>query len=215
MSRMSTAFGVSMRPLAHAPFDSAVPREPAADAVHSRARVTARWCVLLLLLAVLPYLNALSADFTLDDEPDIRNNSAVTHGIDLVGALALPMYPGDLYRPFTVLTYAVNETLAPGAAAPFHAVNVLLHGVVTVLVFVFGAQLFGSVRIAWIAAALFAVHPIHTEAVTSLVGRAELLAALFGLLAILTAAPDDGVPRRRLHTALASVAARAISLVAF
>jgi hypothetical protein len=142
------------------------------------------------VLAILPFVNALGAGFTFDDIPSIRENPAVTQGIDPVGALASPLFEVN-YRPFTVLTFAVNEALAPGNAAWFHVVNVLLHACVTVAVLALARQLFKSTQLAAIAAALFAVHPIHTEAVTNLVGRAELMAALFGLVALLTAVRTD------------------------
>jgi tetratricopeptide (TPR) repeat protein len=171
-----------------------------------------RIVVLLALLAVLPYLNALGAGFTLDDEPNIRTNAAVIGGIDPIRILASPLYPGDLYRPFTALTFAVNERLTPGAAAPFHAVNIVLHAAVTALVFQLGLRLFASARIGTVAAALFAVHPIHTEAVTSLVGRTELLAALFGLLALLSAAQLDRATSRRARAAMEAASLTCFSL---
>jgi hypothetical protein len=98
------------------------------------ARLSPYLVGLVLLLAVLPYLNALTAGFTLDDEAVIRQNGTVTAGVDPIGVLASPLSPGDLYRPLTVLTFALNEALAPGVAWPFHAVNVALHAAVTALV---------------------------------------------------------------------------------
>jgi Flp pilus assembly protein TadD len=155
---------------------------------------------LLLLVAVLPYLNALTAGFTLDDWPNIRENPAVTKGVDPTEILATPLpMLACLYRPVTVLTFAVNEAVAPGNAAGFHLVNVLLHAGVTVLVYWLGIELFAA-RTALIAAVLFALHPLHTEAVTSIVGRAELLVAFFGLLALLSTgaadAAEDGRAKR-------------------
>ena len=166
-------------------------------------KATAQVVVILAALSVIPYLNALTAGFTLDDMPNIRENAAVTKGVDLTEIFATPMpLLAYLYRPFTVLSFAVNEALAPGNAPAFHAGNVLLHVGVTMLVFWLAVRLFDE-RVAAIAAALFAIHPIHTEAVTSIVGRAELLAALFGLAAVLGAgamdAATDQSSRRAWH----------------
>jgi hypothetical protein len=159
------------------------------DSVASDVRISGRALALLALLALLPYLNAMADGFTLDDEPSIRNNPAVTRGIDLLGILSSPLPPlNTVYRPLTVLTYALNEAVAPANAPLFHAVNVILHTGVTVLAFWIALWLFESQRLAMIAAALFAIHPIHTEAVTSIVGRAELLVAFFGLIALLAGA---------------------------
>jgi Tfp pilus assembly protein PilF len=159
-------------------------------------KANTRGIAFLAALSILPYLNALSAGFTLDDLPNIREYDAVTKGIDLTAVLATPMpMLAYLYRPFTVFTFAVNEALAPGSAAAFHAVNLLLHAGVTVLVFFLAMRLFDA-RIALTAGVLFAIHPLHTEAVTSIVGRAELLGALFGLLAILAAGAIDAATHR-------------------
>jgi hypothetical protein len=82
------------------------------------ARILRNVAGLLVLLAVLPYINALTAGFSLDDETVIRTNGAETEGVDPIRILASPLHPGDLYRPFTVLTFALNEALTPRVALP-------------------------------------------------------------------------------------------------
>src|SRR5262249_58913717 len=69
--------------------------------------------------------------------------------------------------------------------APFgyHLVNFALHAAVCVVLALVLARITGDATLALLAAFLFAAHPVHTEAVASVVGRAELLAALLGLLA--------------------------------
>jgi tetratricopeptide (TPR) repeat protein len=180
--------------------------------------ITLHWLrlgIALCLVALLPYVNALRADFTFDDLPHIRNNPVVTEGVDVWRIFSTPLPPGNLYRPLTVLTYAVNEQLAPGQAAVFHAVNLALHALVTVLVFLLAQHVMGSARVAMLAAVLFAVHPVHAEAVSNIVGRAELLAALFGLTALLAAAAAMKAPssRRRLGLEVASLAAFCLALL--
>src|SRR5262249_27901551 len=122
-----------------------------------------RAAVLLAALAIVAYGNALTCGFAFDDQPDIRENAVVTGGFDVWRIFASTLPPGDLYRPFTVLTFALNELIAPGNAAAYHAVNIVLHAAVTVLVFWLTRRLVDSVQIATVAAVLFAVHPIHTE----------------------------------------------------
>lgn len=173
-------------------------------------RVPKRALLALAVLAILPYLNAVPAGFTFDDEYQIRTNPAVKGGIDLTQIVTSPLYPGSLFRPFTVLTFAVNQRLSPDSPAPFHALNVLLHALVTLLVCVLGARVLGSSRIGLLSAALFAVHPIHCEAVTSLVGRAELLAALCGLAALWA-----GAQARETRARTATVGAQYLSLLLF
>jgi Flp pilus assembly protein TadD len=183
--------------------------------METELKPTARTIAILVALSVLPYLNALTAGFTLDDLPNIRDNAAVIKGIDLTEIFATPMpLLAYLYRPFTVLSFTINQALTPGNATAFHAVNVLLHAGVTVLVFWLSARLFHE-RVAVIAAVLFALHPLHTEAVTSIVGRAELLAAFFGLLAVLSAGLIDEAPNRWSARGWLTLSVASFSLAVF
>lgn len=168
--------------------------------------------VVIALLAVVPYLNALTAGFAFDDMPFILRNAKIMGQEPALGLLTWIDRP-DLYRPLTMLTYAANVRLGGGAAA-FHAVNVLLHGAVSVLAFFLVERLAVGTGVAAATAILFAVHPIHTEAVTGIVGRAELLAALFGLLALLALARGARAEgRARLTWSVASAAALGAAVV--
>ncbi|HEX6750523.1 MAG TPA: hypothetical protein VF092_24755 [Longimicrobium sp.] len=149
------------------------------------SRVTPRAAVLAsALLAALVYANALGNGFALDDEFVVQHNPAV-RGFGDPGVLLLgPYWPGShvLYRPLTLLTFAVDWALG-GSATWMHAVNVLLHAGVAALVALLLLRLRASPAAALVAGAIFAVHPVHVEAVANLVGRSELLAALLSLAA--------------------------------
>ena len=148
---------------------------------------------LVALLAILPFVNALSNGFVLDDVPIIVKSQLIRDlgnagrmfstdywtGSGMVQATADP----GLYRPLTVLTYAVNYAVSGLSAPAFHATNIVLHAAVAVVLFFVALEIFASMAPAFVAASIFAVHPIHTEAVTGIVGRAEILATLFVLLA--------------------------------
>lgn len=103
------------------------------------------------------------------------------------------------YRPLVILSYKIQSILLPFDALWFHLINVILHTLVVLRVF----QLTSSVKISrlffgapseeesnlrlqqvcsYVSSLLFACHPIHVEAVTSIVGRAELMGSLFALL---------------------------------
>ncbi len=135
------------------------------------------------LLAVLPYVNGLGGDFVFDDVLFIRDNPAVQRqpALQLFASL---IQPGSLYRPLTMLTYAGNARIERGPLG-FHLVNLALHLLVSLGVYALARLLLGTGLAALAAATLFAVHPIHTEAVTGIVGRAELLAALAALVTLL------------------------------
>jgi tetratricopeptide (TPR) repeat protein len=142
--------------------------------------------VAVVLLAALPYLNALGGEFVFDDVGVIRDNPVVQR--DPFWRVFTTVYePGALYRPLTMLTYVANARVDRGPAG-FHAVNLALHAAVALAVYAMALRLLAAPRAAWIAAALFAVHPIHTEAVSGIVGRAELLAALAALATLLSLA---------------------------
>jgi protein O-mannosyl-transferase len=136
---------------------------------------------LLLAAALLVYVNALPNGFTFDDGFYILESHAVKT-FSLTGFFQ-PTPVNNIFRPLTFATFAVNWLL--GGAHPFgyHLVNVLLHAAVTLLLYLVLRTLLeavsGAETISFAAALLFAVHPIHTEAVASIVGRAELLAAGF------------------------------------
>ena len=147
-----------------------------------------RTALLLAAVAVLAaavYLNALRNGFALDDEFIVLRNDIVHSFRDLHALLLGSYWPhsAELYRPLTLLSYAVDWTLSGGSAAWMHGVNVALHVLATVLVARLVLRLGGHPLAAAAAGAVFAVHPVHVEAVASIVGRAELLAALLVLAA--------------------------------
>lgn len=155
-------------------------------------RLVLLFALVIAALALVPYLNTLSNSFVLDDNIIIVDNPLI-RDLGNVGTMFTTDYwsrgqrnssldPG-LYRPLTVFTYAVDFRLGKLNPAGYHLVNVLLHAATSVLLFIIGGALFGSVAAAFAAAAIFAAHPVHTEAVTDIVGRAEVLAAVFYLLA--------------------------------
>nr|XP_013802585.1 PREDICTED: transmembrane and TPR repeat-containing protein 1 [Apteryx mantelli mantelli] len=86
-----------------------------------------------------------------------------------------------------LFSYRLNILLGGMNPFYFHAVNVILHCLVTlVLMYTCDKAVFKDCRLAFVTALFFAVHPIHTEAVTGIVGRADVLACLLFLLAFLS-----------------------------
>lgn len=135
----------------------------------------------LLALAMLVYANTLQNDFTMDDDLYILRNAQVK-SLSIAGFLKPTSY-NNVFRPLTFGSFAVNWAL--GGAHPFgyHLLDLLLHAAVTLLLYLVLQKLLENLpegkSVAWIAALIFAVHPIHTEAVASIAGRSELLAAGF------------------------------------
>jgi tetratricopeptide (TPR) repeat protein len=144
-------------------------------------------------IALFSYANTFGSGFVLDDvraiveNPLIRDlgNTAQLFRTNYWGA-GDPGVGGldpGLYRPLTVLTYAVSYRLWGLEPMAYHVVNVVFHAAASALVFVVALDLVGTIMAAFAGAVVFAVHPIHTDAVASIVGRAELLATSFFLLA--------------------------------
>jgi hypothetical protein len=141
---------------------------------------------LVLFLAVAAYANSLPNGFAYDDRGIITDNPVVTTG-DFERAAMGPWWQtspegGGLYRPLTALSFTLEWSLFGDAPSAFHGGNVLFHGVVSVLLFLLLLEL-GSLPGALAGGALFAIHPVHTEAVANVVGRAEVYSATFFLLA--------------------------------
>jgi tetratricopeptide (TPR) repeat protein len=145
-----------------------------------------RWRVALLLaVAMLVYGNTLLNSFTMDDELYILRNPAVTS--PSLKGLFEATKSNNIFRPITFSTFALNWAVEGAQPFGYHLFNLLLNAAVALLLYLVLRTLLEAVphgtTVAFAAALLFAVHPIHTEAVASIVGRSELLAAGFLLAA--------------------------------
>jgi protein O-mannosyl-transferase len=142
----------------------------------------------LFALAVLVHALTWWGDFAYDDFPIIVESDRI-HSPDQFHRLWTESHwerpRGDTmgnWRPLTLSTFALNWWVSGGAPWSFHLINTLLHGAVTLVLFFLARAILRSPWPAALAAALFAVHPLHTEAVANTVGRSEILAALFALM---------------------------------
>jgi hypothetical protein len=168
-----------------------------------------RW-IALVVLALIPYLGAIRAPLLYDDRTLLDNSWLVRQA----GPLSVFQHDywfgtkhesSDLYRPLTVLTLAWNARATPSKEG-FRAVNFAAHALATLaLAWMLQAvldRLKGTVpekrglsSAAWMGAALFAVHPLASEAVLWVVGRAEIFSAMLGILAFGMFVRLDARPR--------------------
>jgi hypothetical protein len=148
--------------------------------------------LLVFLCGVALYGPTLRYAFTYDDLPIIVNQPVLHSLGHWREILAVPWWKSDLYRPLTSLTFAADWSLSGGNPTLFHLNNALLHGVASALVFLLALDLIPYAA-ALVAGLLFAVHPVHVEAVANVVGRAELLATGFTLLAALAYRADGNL----------------------
>jgi hypothetical protein len=153
-----------------------------------RARVRRLAMAATSTIAALIYINAVGNGFVLDDGGVIVRNPLVTSLSGVWRAFALPYWPetlgGGQYRPLGILSFAVDWFVSGGDARWFHVVNVAWHVAATLMVWLLAAELLAPVAAA-LAAALFAVHPVHVEAVSNVVGRLEPMSAVFVIGALL------------------------------
>ena len=153
---------------------------------------------LLLAVVALVYRSSLTADFLIDnrviilEDPRIRAPTSANLGLIFSQDYWWPRYVTGNYRPLTTLSYLFNYAVLGNATHPtgYHVVNLVLHWANAVLAYLLALALAGAFWPAFWAGVLFAVHPVATEAVTNVVGRADLmatLAVLGGLLLYATA----------------------------
>jgi len=150
-----------------------------------------RTWILLALVAVISIAvhgGGIGNGFTLDDTWIVVDNPLVTGPGGLWPIVSSHYWAsvdreGDLYRPLTIASYWLTNRLFGLEPWAYHLGNILLNAAVGVLVVLICLRLSGSQGVALAAGILFATHTVHTEAVASVVGRAELLSALFVLWA--------------------------------
>ena len=145
-------------------------------------------------IVLAAYSNSFGTGFVFDSapivlkDPRIRAVSAENLGLIFSRDYFWPHASGvGVYRPVTTLSLLLNYAVLGNGANPsgYHWVNLLLHVINVWLVFALAARLFGRDRPALLAAALWAVHPIGSEAVTNVVNRTDLLAAMAVLSGLL------------------------------
>ncbi|XP_073813905.1 transmembrane O-mannosyltransferase targeting cadherins 3 [Musca autumnalis] len=170
----------------------------------------------IVCLCLLGYYNSTQCGLVFDDISAIRDNKDLRpttpwRQIFLNDFWGTPMrkeHSHKSYRPLTVLTFRLNYWLHELQPYGYHVVNVLLHIAVCLLwrrasrllVMQCTQRPTFAHKCSFISSLLFAVHPIHSEAVTGVVGRAELLSSVFFLLAFLCYAKAVNLPQNTAAT---------------
>uniref|UniRef100_A0A671QAS9 dolichyl-phosphate-mannose--protein mannosyltransferase n=1 Tax=Sinocyclocheilus anshuiensis TaxID=1608454 RepID=A0A671QAS9_9TELE len=145
-------------------------------------------------VALLLYMNTLSADFCYDDSRAIKTNQDLLPDTpwtnilydDFWGTLLTHSGSHKSFRPLCTLSFRLNYALGSLDPWGYHLVNVGLHCCVTALFTAFCHPLLGGGPWTLLAGLLFASHPIHTEAVAGVVGRADVGAAFCFLLSLIS-----------------------------
>jgi len=143
---------------------------------------------LIILFGVLVYANSLKGQFLWDDEALVQYNPYIKDWSHLpkiftsrLGSTAKEA--GAFYRPVQTFSYLVDYSLWRLNVVGYHAVNILAHIGAALCLFWLIQIIFQNGKLSLMTALLFIVHPIHTEAISYVSGRADPLAAMFMLLA--------------------------------
>jgi Flp pilus assembly protein TadD len=165
---------------------------------------------LILLITVVVYAPAVTGEFVWDDDFYVSRN-AVLESLDGLRRIWFDVGATVQYYPLVFTTFWIEHQVWGNDPVGYHLVNILLHGLAAVLL----GRLLRSLNVpgAWLAAVLFAVHPVHVESVAWVTERKNVLSLCFYLgaamayvrYARLDAASCDAASLRRGRYALALV----------
>ena len=146
--------------------------------------------IVVIFSSLAIYINSLGGDFIWDDIEQIVENPAIKDignipsffTSDLWRLISNPTIGSYYYRPFFLLSLAVDYNLWKLNPFGYHISNLILHAISSFMVYLVGRRLFSNHMAAFIGSMLFAVHPVHVESVAWVSGRTDPMAALFFLL---------------------------------
>ncbi|MDD5363138.1 MAG: tetratricopeptide repeat protein [Ignavibacteria bacterium] len=149
--------------------------------------------ILIAVISFAVYYNSLSNSFVFDDESVVQTNPSIQTLSNIpkffTADEGFHKVIGRYYRPLVSTLYAVDYAIWGLDAYGFHLTNVLIHVISCLLLLAVLLKLFGDYKYgllaALIGALIFAVHPIHTEAVSWVSGRTDSLVTLFFFASLL------------------------------
>jgi protein O-mannosyl-transferase len=142
--------------------------------------------MLLVAATFLAYWPVLRCDFAgYDDSVYVTDNWRVLQGLTWAGVdWAFANLTAGFWHPLTWLSLMLDVTVFGQGPMGFHLTNLLLHTGSTLVLFLCLRHLTGAVWRSAMVAALFALHPLHVEAVAFIAERKEVLSAFFGVLTL-------------------------------
>ncbi|MDO8489656.1 MAG: tetratricopeptide repeat protein [Candidatus Omnitrophota bacterium] len=146
--------------------------------------------ILISTICLLAYFNSLNNPFIWDDEALVVKNTLIRSVENIPLSFTNDLYFGvpsgsNFYRPLQTISYIFDYHFWQLDPVGYHLTNIILQIGVSFLVFLFVFNLIKSLPVAIASAVFFAACPIHTEAVTYISGRAEMLMGLFVILGLL------------------------------
>jgi hypothetical protein len=151
-----------------------------------------KYYLILVAVVSLVFGNTLFNGYNMDDHLVTQNHVYTSKGVSAIkDILSSNYYSNNVdinfdYRPLVHISFALEHQFFGEHALVSHFINLVLYLLTILLLFKLCSKWFGENNIdaALLTSLIFAVHPIHTEAVASIKNRDELLALLFGLSAV-------------------------------
>src|ERR1035438_9476131 len=178
--------------------------EPQSAASRERRRSHALLLLALWALTLLAYSNSFRGGLIYDSSRAILRDPRIREVTSANSQLILTQFywynsPNGLYRPLTTFSYLFNYAILGDGTRPagYHWLNFGIHAVNVSLVFVLALLLLEGAGPAFAVAAIWSLHPILTESVTNVAGRADLLAACGVLAGLLCYARSNAASGRR------------------
>lgn len=141
---------------------------------------------LIVVLTFAVYANSLQGEFIWDDKDLIVDNSYIKNWSNLDTNLTKDFFyrsqdKGKVgyYRPVITLSYMLDYSLWKQNSSGYHLTNLIFHVLNSVTIYLLVLLLSGSLICSLLVSLLFAVHPIHTESVSWIAGRTDLIASFF------------------------------------
>ena len=149
-------------------------------------RQTRLICLGLALAVLAAYAPLWHCDFVGYDDPDyVTSNEMVRHGVSWPGVVwAFTTCSAGNWHPLTWISHMVDFQLYGMNAAGHHLTSLLLHLANTILLFLLLQRMTQNRWPSALAAALFALHPLHVESVAWVAERKDVLSTLFWMLAL-------------------------------
>ncbi len=143
--------------------------------------------ILIIILGFAVYGNSLNGKFIWDDEYLVRDNVYIKNWSHIPKIFTKDIAAGagrkyNFYRPLQMLTYTIDYSLWKLDVKGYHLTNILLHILVALGIYWLINILYDDRLLSLLTGIFFLVHPIHTEAIAYISGRADSLAVLFMLL---------------------------------
>jgi len=150
--------------------------------------------LILAAIAFLLYANTLGHGYVLDDVSVITANFHVKKGTEAIGEIFSSSYRAgywfgqdELYRPLSLVIFAIQWQLAPDNPTPGHWTNVILYALTAYLLFVMLRLVMRNVNpfLIFLITLLYVAHPIHTEVVANIKSLDEILSFLFVVVSLI------------------------------